>query len=65
MTTTETPVMHKLKRAAELVDVSADTLIRAEAKGEIAFKSLGGYRMVLHSELVRWAEGLPSTRDVA
>lgn len=61
---TET-VMHKLRRAAELVDLSVDSLVRAEKRGEIVFKDHGGVRMVLHSELVRWAESLPSTRDVA
>ncbi|QHJ86396.1 excise [Gordonia phage Kuwabara] len=62
---TPKPVSLKLKSAAALMDLSPDTLIRAEAKGELAFKSMGGYRMVLYSELVRWAESWPSTRDVA
>lgn len=59
------PVMYRLKNAAERVDVSVDTLRNHEAQGRITFKEIGGRFFVLHDELVRWANSLPSSRDVA
>ncbi len=52
------PVSHRLKRAAELTGVSADTLEKMISTGQLKakrFSSNGGryYTVVPHSELVR------------